>query len=514
MGSNKRLGINLLAQLFAFAVAFVINFFLAPFVIEKLGAEAYGYIGLANNFVSYTTLITIALNSMASRFITISFHQGDITTAKKYFSSVYYANLFLAIVIAVVAIILIVFLNFIINIPKELIWDVKVLFALTFINSIIALISNVYLVATFIKNRLDLSSLRNIIANLLRFAFIITPFMLFPPHLWYYGISALVATIFIAITNKILTKRLLPNFIIEKDLYDIRLVKELIYSGIWNLITNLSQLLATGIDLLIANIFISSLAMGVLSISKAVPIIILSLCSSVATVFAPKLTEFYAKGGIRSLENELFNTIRIMSIVSVLPLVVFLILGQDFFRLWIPTQDSHSLYIISSIAVISLLVSMPQESLWSIFTITNRVRISSYYLLLFNVLIFISTVTSLIYLEDDFYRLLSIVIARCFWESICSVTFLPIYGAKCLGFKWYTFYPLIFKNVILVVTLTVALFLLKKYMVIIDWSDFILFTILISSITLLVLSYFILAKEQRAKYANLIKEKLSFREKN
>lgn len=511
MGDNKRLGINLLAQLFAFIVAFIINFFLAPFVIEKLGAEAYGYIGLANNFVSYTTLITIALNSMASRFITISFHQGDITAAKKYFSSVYYANLFLAIIIAIVATLVVLSLNFIINIPPELVWDVKILFGLTFANSIIALVSNIYLVATFIKNRLDLSSLRNIIANILRFVCIITPFLFFDPHLWYYGVSALVATTFIALTNKMLTKRLLPNFKVERILYDIKLVKELISSGIWNLITNLSQLLATGIDLLIANIFISSLAMGILSISKAVPIIILSLCSSVATVFAPKLTEFYAKGGIRALEGELFNTIRIMSIFSALPLVVFLILGQDFFNLWIPTQDSHILYIISSIAVVSLLVSMPQESLWNIFTITNKVKISSYYLLLFNALIFVSTIASLVLLKDDLHKLLSIVIARCFWEGVCSITFLPIYGAKCLGFKWYTFYPLILKNVLLVIVLTISFFFFKRYIDIHNWTDFILFSILISTITLIILSFWILDKKQRIKYSNLIREKISLK---
>lgn len=287
MEDKKRLGINLVAQLFAFIVGFIINFFLAPFVIAKLGAEAYGFIGLANNFVSYTTLITIALNSMAARFITVSFHRGDTELAKKYFASVYYSNLFLAIVIALFAIFIVGFLNYLIQIPPELVGDVKLLFGLTFINSIIALTSNVYSIATFVKNRLDLSSLRNIVSNLLRVLFIITPFLLFVPHLWYYGISAIAATLFIAITNRRLTRNLLPGFKINKSLYDFKLVKELIFSGVWNLFSKLSEVLSTGIDLLLANLFISATAMGTLSISKAVPIVILSLCSSIAAVFAP-----------------------------------------------------------------------------------------------------------------------------------------------------------------------------------------------------------------------------------
>lgn len=506
MEGKKRLGINLLAQLFAFAVGFIINFFLAPFVISRLGVEAYGYIGLANNFVSYTTLITIALNSMSARFISISFHKGDIIAAKKYFSSVYYANLFLAVVIAVFAIFIVISLDSLISIPSELIYDVKLLFALTFLNSIIALTSNIYLVATFIKNRLDLSSFRNIISNLLRVLCIVTPFLLFQPHLWYYGISALAATIFVAVTNRMLTKKLLPDFKVEKKFYDYKLVKELIFSGGWNLLTRLSQILSTGLDLLIANLFISSMAMGMLSISKAVPIIILSLCSSVASVFAPKLTEFYAKGNISVLRDELFNNIKIMSVLAVLPLITFLVLGEDFFRLWIPSEDSRTLYLLSAIAISSLLVSMPQESLWNIFTITNKIKISSYYLLLFNALILLTTITCFYYFDSEFHRLLSIVMARCFWEGVCSLTFLPIYGARCLGLKWYTFYPLIFKNILIATIIIVCFILLKGYFIVNSWEYFILFAILICIVTLFIMSFFVLNKDQKRRIIILIQK--------
>ncbi|MDR0507772.1 MAG: hypothetical protein LBH32_13295 [Dysgonamonadaceae bacterium] len=498
MEDKKRLGINLIAQLFAFAVGFVINFFLAPFVINRLGTEAYGFIGLANNFVSYTTLITIALNSMAARFITVSFHKGDIELANKYFVSVYYSNLFLALIIALFAVFTVVFLNYIIHIPQHLVWDVKLLFGLTFLNSIIALTSNIYLVATFIKNRLDLTSIRNIISNLLKVLCVITPFLLFAPHLWYYGISALAATVFVAITNRILTKKLLPDLKINKSLYNFKLVKELIFSGAWNLLSKLGEILSTGLDLLLANLFISSMAMGQFSISKTVPLFIISFCGSVASVFAPKLTELYAKGKSEVLRDELLNNIKIMSVFSVLPLLTFLILGEDFFRLWVPEQDCHVLYVISSITVCGLLISMPQESLWNIFTITNKVKNVSIVLIGFHILIFSAIIFGVSYFNDEYSQLISFVVARFIGGTIMSLTFLPVYGAKCLNFKWNTFYPMIFKNLFLSVSVTVCFIILKKYFIIHNWISFIVSATVICFVTAVLMGFFILNKNQKA----------------
>jgi O-antigen/teichoic acid export membrane protein len=508
MHDKKRLAINIVAQLIAFAVSFVINFFLTPFIIHKLGTEAYGFIGLANNFVSYTTLITVALNSMAARFIAVSFHSGDIETAKKYFSSVYYANLFLALIIVVFAVFIVVFLEKMVNIPAHLEWDVKALFGLTFLNSVAALISNIYLVATFIKNRLDLTSLRNIASNLIRVIFVITPFMLFTPHLWYYSVSALIATVFIAMSNRSLTKQLLPDFKIKKLLYDFKLVKELVFAGYWNLLGKLSAILSIGFDLLLANLFIGAMAMGVFSVSKTVPFVILSLCASVVAVFAPKLTEFYAKGNMKIIRNEVESNIRVMSIFSAIPCTVFLVVGNDFFRLWVPTQDSETLYILSFLSVLCFLIASPMEIFWNVFTITNKVKIPSLVLLGFSCLIFATILICISLFENEYYRLLSIVAARFVWDGIRTVTFLPIYAAKCLNLKWNVFYPQLLKHVLLSISIIVCLLAIKTCFAIDGWGDLILFAIFISVVSSIVMGLCMLSKNQKTRLLRKIGYKM------
>ena len=72
---KKQFSMNFIAQFIAFFVNVGVSFFLTPFIVQNIGVDANGFVTLANNFVDYAQLFTVALNSMAGRFITIKIHQ-------------------------------------------------------------------------------------------------------------------------------------------------------------------------------------------------------------------------------------------------------------------------------------------------------------------------------------------------------------------------------------------------------------------------------------------------------
>ena len=86
MNNKRQLTINLVAQIIALAVNLFISFYVTPYIIEMVGVDAYGFVGLSNEFIGYAQIITVALNSMASRFITIRIHENDYENANKYFN--------------------------------------------------------------------------------------------------------------------------------------------------------------------------------------------------------------------------------------------------------------------------------------------------------------------------------------------------------------------------------------------------------------------------------------------
>ena len=69
---KKRLTINLIANLFSYGVAIAVSFYLTPFLVGRLGKELYGFYGLSADVTNYITVIGVALNSMAAKYITVS----------------------------------------------------------------------------------------------------------------------------------------------------------------------------------------------------------------------------------------------------------------------------------------------------------------------------------------------------------------------------------------------------------------------------------------------------------
>ncbi|MFK1787361.1 lipopolysaccharide biosynthesis protein [Bacteroides fragilis] len=179
MGSEKRFAINMIAQVIAFLVNVGIGLLLTPYIVKSIGKEAYGFVGLANNFISYAQIVVLALNSMAARFVTICVNRGEYVQASKYFSSVFYSNLFLSIILFVFSLVVVVNLECLINIPVEMSNDVKMLFALIFLNFILSVFFSVYSIATFTRNRLDLASIRNITSNFFRVFVLLVTFCFF-----------------------------------------------------------------------------------------------------------------------------------------------------------------------------------------------------------------------------------------------------------------------------------------------------------------------------------------------
>ena len=189
----------------------------------------------------------------------------------------------------------VVFIDKILNVPEGIIGDVKCLFAFVFLGMILNILTSVFGVATFTKNRLDLSSRRKIDSNIIKVALLIILFSCFRANVAYIAIANLAVSVFIILTNIHYTNKLMPEVSLNKKYFDLSCVKELLSSGIWNSVNRLSVVLLTGLDILIANIFLSVSAAGEYSIVKTVPNFIQQLVIMLVGVFVPQFTILYAQ---------------------------------------------------------------------------------------------------------------------------------------------------------------------------------------------------------------------------
>ncbi|MFI3227803.1 MAG: MATE family efflux transporter [Clostridia bacterium] len=439
---TKQLIINIVASITSLMVSIGISFFLTPYIVQNVGSEAYGFVGLANNFVGYSQLVTLALNSMALRFITVSVHKNNMEEANKYFNSVIFGNVIMSAVLCIPASLIIIYIEKILEVPDFILLDVKILWSLIFLNCLIGLVTSGYNVATYVSNRLELSSLRSIESNLLKATLYIMLFSAFTVKVWYIGIVSIVCTIFVFAWEIIYRNRLLPELKVSLKYFDFRKIIELITSGAWNVVTKLGQILTNGLDLLLTNLFISASTMGILAIAQTVPLAFSSLMSSVSSVFCPQLTINYAKDNMIDLVKELKKSMKITGFFTNIPLMVFLSLGELFYSLWVPQENSEFLFQLTFLIIIGTVISGVITSLFNVYSIVNKLKLNSLVTLGMG---FLNIIMVFPLLKFTNFGIYAIVGVSTFNGIIKNLTFTPINAAQCLGVSKLTFYPIILR---------------------------------------------------------------------
>lgn len=293
---SKAILLNIIWAVLAILVKYAINFLTTPYVTNNIGVEAYGFVSLANTFTSYIDLISIALNSFASRYIAIAYHQNDLKKAEQLYSSVIVADCVLSLLVFVPSLFIIRFLEKFLNIPDLLVNDVKILFIVVLIKYLLTVMQTAFNVSTFIKNRLDLSERQKTTSTFIQGAVLLVLCVALAPKVWYVGIAAMVAAAYLLLVNIRNAHRLTPELKYDAKKFSIDSVKELVSSGIWNSINNLGNVLNSGLDLIITNLMLTATAMGQISVAKNLATICYTLVGTIANAFKPLQTRYYAEG--------------------------------------------------------------------------------------------------------------------------------------------------------------------------------------------------------------------------
>lgn len=445
---NKQMYLNLLAQIFSFAVSFVISFFISPLIVNTVGKETYGFLGVANNFTSYVMIVTVALNSLAGRFVSVCYHQNKFEETDQYFTSVFIANMLFVLILLVPASIFTLNVDKFLNVPAESVQSIRVTFGLVFLGFFVNLASSIFSVATFVTNKIHLSSIRTIEANLLRLIVLGVSFTLFKPSIVYVALAMLVYYLFVAFTNYRYTKILIPEIKIKRSAFNVKKIWNLIVSGCWSSITALSNVLLEGLDLLISNLLIDASAMGTVSIVKTVPNMINQCLGSVLSVFTPQMTISYAKGDISGMVSYLEYACKVVALFMALPIAFIVAFGKPFFSLWMPSENAMVLWMLSVLSLGGLIFAGSVNIMYNMFTVTNHLKVPALATLATGVLNTVIVFVLLNTTELGIYAVVSVSsvlgLARNLFVNI------P-YSAKCIGISNLKFYKIAGKSFLFVV---------------------------------------------------------------
>ena len=155
-----------------------------------------------------------------------------------------------------------------------------------------------------------------------------------------------------------------------------------------------------------------------------------------------------AENKIEELLNEFFKSIRILSFIVSIPLACLYVYGDSFYHLWLPTEDSSKLQMLTVLGTFALPFTLPLESLWNIFTITNKLKYSTLFMLGNNIIVFGIVMFSMLVTDSPDTRLVILACTRSIVGILRGIVFLPLYGAHCLGVNKWVFFNILGKSIV------------------------------------------------------------------
>ena len=508
MGKGKQMSVNLITQLVSFTLNLGISFFLTPYVIEFIGKDVYGFVSLANNFTSYVSAFTVALNGMLSRYVTIAFSKKDYESAGKYFSSVLVANTAIMILLLPISVIFVANLGEFINLTAGFEADIKFLFALVFISFIVNLPGCCYNSATYAANRLDLSNISNMLGSILRIAIIMIMLLMLPPHVWYVGLGSLISTVFVIMLNIRYKHKLMPQVRISFKLFEWKSVKELLSVGVWNSINQMTQLLLTGLDLIIANLFISVTSMNMLSYAKMIPTQMLSLISTVAGTFAPAMTIAYANKSKEGFVRQTNFAIKLCGFLCSVPTIGLVVFGEDFFGLWLQALSAKEIHLVAVLSILTILpniFSVYIYPLYTVNTVTAKLKIP----------VLVSAVMGIANIIIVFILIQTTNLGIYAVAGVSSVLtlgriliFVPIYAAHSIKVSYVTFYKPLLRGIISSGVMLLAFIVIHKVSIINSWISFFAICGISAILGYIIVFMIVFSKDEKTKVISIIKSRI------
>lgn len=433
-------------------------------------------------------------------------YKGDEEGANVYLNSMWVTNLLLSALFTISSIFCVIYIDDILTIPANLLDDVRWLFGLGLFSLVLGLLTGYLGIATYVRNRVDLESSRTLICNIIRICSIILLFWLFKPSIVYMSVSAVISGLVLLVFNYKFKKKLLPELTISpRKYFSWSKVKELTSSGIWNSVNQLSNMLLYQLDLLITNVFISAAVTGDYAIAKTAPNLILSLLAMLSGTFTALFNILYAKGQMDQVVKEIRKSMVVVGMLIGLPIGFLCVYSDVFYSLWVPGEDAKMLQCMTIITILPMIFGGSINPIFGIFSVTNKLRIPSLVVLCAGVL---QTIVVFILLKTTNLGIWSIVGTSAMQGFIRNSLFTPSYGAICLGKKWSTFFPTMFRGIAGVLVVIAIGLLYRNIFNVNSWISFLLSGVVVCLLSLMANSFFMLKQSERGYLTKTIKNKI------
>ncbi len=293
---NKRIAKNTLLLYFRTLVILLITLYTSRVILNALGVEDYGIYNVVGGVVAMFSVISGALSSAISRFITFELGKGKTEKLSIIFSTSVNIQVGISLLIILIGeIVGLWFLNYQMNIPAERLVAANWVLQCSLLTFCINLISVPYNACIIAHEKMDIFAYVSILEAFLKltvcFLILVSPW----DRLIFYAILLVCVSIIIRMTYTVYCHKHFDeshyHFVFDKSV-----MKDMTGFAGWNFFTNSAYIFNTqGVNLLI-NLFFGVTVNAARGIATQVDHAVTQLVNSFTTAMNPQITKSYAAG--------------------------------------------------------------------------------------------------------------------------------------------------------------------------------------------------------------------------
>ena len=352
--NNKRIAKNTVLLYARTVFVMFISLYTSRVILEVLGVEDYGIYQVVGGFVAMFSVISGALSSSISRFITFELGTGNDKKLNQIFCTSINIQFFIGVIIFILGETLgLWFLNTQMNIPIERMTAANWVFQCSLLTFIINLISVPYNAAIIAHEKMKIFAYISIFECLAKLLIVYSLLILGHDKLIMYAILCIVVALIVRIVYGVYCNR---NFkeCCYHFVYNKSLLKEMTGFASWNFLTNGAYILNTqGVNLLI-NIFFGVTVNAARGIATQVDAAIMQFTNNFTTAINPQIIKSYATGEKEAMFKLICRGAKFSYFLMMFFVIPFLCEADTILQLWLGDVPPHT----STFLRLTILASM------------------------------------------------------------------------------------------------------------------------------------------------------------
>ena len=501
---GKRVAKNTLMLFFRMMLVMLVGLYTSRVILGVLGVEDFGIYNLVGSVIVLFSFLQQALNNATYRYLAYGIGEGNQEKLRKTFSMSLNVHLLLAIIIfALCETIGLWFLNNKLVIPEARVDAAMVVFHLSILSFCINIVKTPYNSVIIAHEQMSFYAYTSVVEVILKLLIVYCLLLFDADKLILYAFLLFGISILLFLWYYIRCRQLFSECHYESG-WDSAMARDMTkYSG-WSLVVNMADVCVNQSAAFFFNVFFGVVANAAMGIANQVNGHLTQFLSNFTSSYNPQIIKSYAAGDRDYFMKLLFSCSK-FSFFLLFLVTIPVALNIDFIlHIWLKNPPEGASTFVLMMILYSL-VDAYSAPLWIGVHATGQLRMHQVIMASIKILNI-----PLAYLLLKFgHPAWAILLLKALLNFVCSIV-RPVYVQKLYQLPLKDYFQNVFFKIYIVVVLVLPLPVYVSYYVGVDFLKLVLSVVAFYVISIPVIYYVGLNKNERLKIGGMVKSKLNY----